>query len=314
MARSGTTDFTITANTIITRAIAIVSERSSEIPLDNNEITDGLVVLNTYVKFLMSEGLHLWTREEGVLFLREGVNDYTVGPNGDQATTLDDFINTTITTAAVTGANTLVVGSTTGMAASDFIGIELDDGTRQWTTIVSVDSSTGLTITDVLTDDVAVAKTVFTYTTILERPVRVESARRASTSGTTEVELDKWSRQQYMAQTNKTSQGTPVSFYYSPQLDDGRFYIWQTANNVNQYLKFTFQRTIENFDVSTNNPDFPIEWALPLIWNVAAMIGYEYDTPLQKMQMIEAKAGLMQEQILGFDEEVTSLSIQPDFT
>jgi hypothetical protein len=116
-----------------------------------------------------------------------------------------------------------------------------------------------------------------------------------------------------MAQTNKTSEGTPTCFFYSPQLDDGKFYIWQTANNVNQYLKFTFQRTIENFDTSANNPDFPIEWALPLVWNVAAMIGYEYDTPLSKMQMIEQKAGLLQQQILGFDEENTTLSIVPDF-
>jgi hypothetical protein len=314
MARSGQTDFTVTANTIVTRAIAICSERSSEIPLDNNEITDGLVVLNMYVKFLMSEGLHLWTREEGVLFLREGVNEYTVGPNGDQATTLADFVNTDITTAAVSTATTLVVTSTTGMTALDNIGIELDDGTRQWTTIVSVDSPTGLTITAALTDDVAIGKTVFTYTSIIERPVKVEAARRASTSGTTEVELDKWSRQEYMAQTDKTSQGTPVTFFYSPQLDDGKFYVWQTANNVNQYLKFTYQRTIENFDTSANNPDFPIEWALPLTWNVAAMLGYEYDTPLAKVQMIEAKAMLLQQQILGFDEELTSLNIQPDLT
>jgi hypothetical protein len=314
MARSGSTNYTITANGIITRAIAIISERSSEVPLDNNEIADGMIVLNTYVKFLMSEGLHLWTREEGVLFLRTGVNEYQLGPNGDQATTLDDFVKTDIATAAVSGANTLVVDSTTGMTASDFIGIELDDGTRQWTTIVSVDSSTGLTITDTLTDDVAVDNTVFTYTTIIERPMKIEGARRATTASGTEVEIDKWSRQEYMAQTNKTSQGTPTMFFYTPQLDDGKIYIWQTANNVNQYIKFTYQRTIEDFDDNANNPDFPIEWALPLIWNVAAMLAYEYDTPLQKVQMIEQKAGLMQQQILGYDEELTSLNIQPDFT
>lgn len=312
MARSGTIDFNVTADTIIRKALALVAERAAEIPLQNNEISDGMQDLNIMVKAWQGQGLHLWKRVEGVLFLDPGISSYLLGPDGAEATLEEDLINTELTTAAVITATTLVVTDTTGMTAGDFIGIELDDGTRQWTTIVSVDSATGLTITDALTAAAAIDSSVFTFTTIIERPLRIESARRHRLGSGTEVELNKWSRQQYFAQTNKASQGTQTNFYYQPKLDNGQIYIWQTANSVNQLLKFTFQQAIEDFDVTNNNPDFPVEWAEALIWGLAARIGHQYQVQLQKMQMIKADAEQYLDAILGFDEEVTSLDVQPD--
>jgi hypothetical protein len=313
MARSGSINFNISADEIIKKALAKIGERDADVPLTNEEMSDGMISLNVLVKSWQNEGLHLWKRAEGVLFLDPGITTYLLGPNGAEATLEDDFVNTELTTAALATSTTLVVTSTTGMLDGDFIGIELDDSTRQWTSIVTVDSATGLTITDPLTGAAAIDNSIFTYTTIIERPLRIESARRTRLGDDTEVELDKWSRQEYTSQTNKVSRGTPTAFYYSPNLDNGEISIWQTAQSVQQVLKFTFQRNIEDFDVTANNPDFPIEWAKTLIWNLAADIGLEYEVSLQKMQMIEAKAAGYLEQSLGFDEEVTSLDVQPDF-
>jgi len=315
MARSGTTNFTVSATSVINRALALVSERSAEVPFQDEEVNDALSTLNMMVKAWMADGLHLWTREEGVLFLRTGVSKYNLGgSSGDHATTEDDFVDTTITAAAVTGANTITVASTANMTASDNIGIELDDGTRQWTTIVSVDSSTGLTLTDTLTDDVAIGRTVFTYTTVIEKPVRVETSRRRLMSDNSDIEMNEWARQQYMAQPDKTSQGTPTNFYFSPEYTFGVMYVWQTASSVNQVVKFTFQRTIQNFDTVSDNPDFPQEWALALVYNLAALIGHEYDCPLQKLGMIKQEAMMLKDQVLGFDTEKVEMKMEPDFS
>ena len=260
MATSGTIDFEVNAAEIVQDAIAICSARNSEIPLTNNETSDGIRALNKMVKHWQTQSIHLWKRDEGVLFLQVGKQSYDIGgATVDEACLFDDFVHTQISTAASSGANTLVVDSTTGMTASDKIGIELDDGTRQWTTIVSVDSSTGLTITATLTDDVAVDNTVFTYTTDIDRPLRVDQARRRRITDTTEVTLDEWGREDYFGQTAKASQGTPTAYFYDPRLSEGRFYVWQTASDVNQVIFFTLQRTIEDFDISTNTPDFPVE-------------------------------------------------------
>ena len=314
MATSGSINFNMTAHEIVQAAVSIVDERSSEIPLTNNEISDGVKSLNRMVK-AWQQKFHLWKRKEGVLFLRTGITSYTLGGSSpDHSCLLSDFIDTTITTAAVSGATSLVVSSTTGMVAADKIGILLDDGTRQWTTIVTVDSATGLTITAALTDDVSVGNTVFTYTTVMERPLQIESTRRGLITNDVEVELDKWSRQQYFAQTNKTSQGTPVSFFYAPRLSDGIYYVWQTANNVNQLLYMTFNATIEDFYTSSNNPDFPVEWCDALVWNLAERIALEYQVALPKFQLIQAKAAELLDDALGFDQETVSLNLKPDFS
>lgn len=313
MATSGSIDFNMTALEIVQAAVSICTERASEIPLTSNEISDGLKTLNRMSKHWQTK-FHLWKRKEGVIFLRTGVNKYQLGGTSpDKSCLLSDFVNTTITTAAVTGATTLVVSSTTGMTALDKIGIQLDDGTRQWTTIVSVDSATGLTITAALTDDVAIGNTVFTYTTDLERPLRVESTRRGLITNDVQVELNKISRQQYMAQTNKASQGTPTSFFYSPRLTDGEYYIWQTANTVNQVLYITYNATLEDFDTSTNNPDFPVEWCDALVWNLAERIAFEYQVGIEKLSLIKVNAEQYLDDVLGWDEETTSLNLMPDF-
>ena len=86
MARSGSVDFAVTANDIIKKALALVADRAAEIPLTNNEITDGLQSINILVKAWQGQGLHLWKRDEGILFLDVGVNSYLLGPQGAEAT------------------------------------------------------------------------------------------------------------------------------------------------------------------------------------------------------------------------------------
>src|SRR5690349_18697247 len=57
----------------------------------------------------------------------------------------NDFINRGVR------ANCYICTSSAGMTIADNIGIKLDDSTRQWTTIVSIDSATQITVTDALT-------------------------------------------------------------------------------------------------------------------------------------------------------------------
>lgn len=320
MALSGSIDFIATGKQIVTAALNLIAERAAEIPTNNNEISDGLNALNRMVKAWQANGMHLWKLDEGILFLREGVNNFTVGTTtSDQATLEDDFISTTLSADFAAGVNTITVASTTGMKGlidsetADVIGIRLTDGTRQWTTIENVNSTTSLQITDVLTGAATSGDSVFTYTDAIEKPLRVHSMRRARFGQDQEIELEKWSRQQYFAQTLKTSQGTPTNFYFTPEISSGRFRIWQTANDVDQFLRFTFERTIQDFDESNNNPDFPVEWTDTLVWNLAARIGIEYGVSLQELQIITVRAEQMLDDLLGWDEEVTSLNVQPDY-
>jgi len=95
---------------------------------------------------------------------------------------------------------------------------------------------------------------------------------------------------------------------------NGRIYVWQTASSVNQFVRFSFERTIQDFDANSDNPDFPIEWTEALVWNLAARLGVDYDAPPQKMQLVTINAEIMLDDILGFDQEYDSINLQPDLT
>jgi len=313
MATSGSTDFTLTAGTVVEKAFSKIGVKPAEQALQATELQDGLDALNLMLKFMETEGLHLWTREEGVLFLDAGKTDYLVGPTGDEATTLDDFVGTTSTTALAALDVIIPVTSSAGMAVADKAGIQLDDGTRHWTTIVTVDSSTQITVTTGVPSIAASGNTVFTYTSIIERPLRITSFRRKTFAEDNEIPVEKWSRDEYFNQTNKASQGTVVNAYYSPLLTNGRIYVWQTASSVNDFVRFSFQRKIEDVDNKTNNLDIPTEWLEAVIYGVAARLVDDYNTPEPKATTVTVKAGSLFDAALGWDQEYDSINLSPDF-
>lgn len=313
MATSGSVDFSMTGTQVINKAFGKIGVKVAEQALEAQEFQDGIDALNLMLKAWQAQGLHLWSKEEGVLFLDKGKTDYLLGSTGDEATTLDDFVGTTTTTAEIALATVIEVASTTGMTAADNVGIELDSGIRHWTTIVTVDSTTQITITTGIPTVAKSGSSVFTFTSLIDRPLRVLSARRKTFGEDNEISVNSWARDQYFNQVNKASQGTVVNYYYSPQLGNGRFYVWQTASSINDFVRFTFERPIEDIDTGTDNLDFPVEWTEAIIYNLAARLADDYDAPAQKVQTVTNKAVAFLDDLLGFDEEMESIFLQPDF-
>jgi len=309
-----TTDFNLTAAQLVEDALKLNGLLVEDQPLESTALQNGLTSLNLMVKTWQAQGLHLWSKTEGVLFIRPGQTDYFLGATGDEATNFDGFIKTELTADAAISATVLVVTSTTGMVALDRIGIQLNDATRQWTTIVSVDSPTGLTITDPLLDAADSTNTVFTYTTQIQRPLRILGMRRANTDSDTEIEVTPFdSRSQYFNQPNKESQGTLVQYYYTPELGNGRVYLWQTGQSINDFIRFTFERPLNDFDDNDDPADFPVEWTETLLYNLSKRLGVAGNVPQQRLSNIAAEAQFLLDQALGFDTDPLFLQVQPEF-
>ena len=434
---------TVSALKIVTRSLRLIGEADANQPIDANQLSDGLESLNAMMKAWQSQGLHLWTKTEGILFLDKGRTDYRLGPNGDECGNADDFVNTELSVAGVVTDRILTMDSTIGMEGAtdilssdpsestqdwtvvagtlaivstslevsnaaavagevertfsglvagrkyqvtsgftlstspsvtynikdgattlatetltatgtskieftatqtshtfevlngdttgtnktittsielfdtttgDLVGIRLDDGTRQWTKIIDVLGSTQVRNVDGLTSAAAIDNSVFSIPELIPRPIRLLQVRRFTIGGNDEIEVEKWSRQEYFAQPDKTSQGQMNNWYYSPQLADGRIYVWQTASDVDQVAKFTYTRPINVLESNAESPDFPAEWDDPIVYNLAARIGPEYRIPTDRLDRIEIKAVAMLDDALGFDREDDSLNIQPVFS
>jgi hypothetical protein len=306
---------TATAIDIIDGALRLIQQVDSNQTTPAVEAQDALQALNQMLKSYQNQGLHLWTKTEGILFLDVGKQSYSLGPSGDEACNVDDFINTELSTAGAALDTTLALDDTTGMAVGDNIGILLDDGTRQWTTIATIPGGTSVTINVALTGAAAIDNSVFTFTTFLPRPLRILQLRRDNIGDTNnELESNQWSRDEYFAQPNKSSQGDLVNWYYSPQLTDGRIYVWQTANDADKVARFTYERP---FDVYVNTTDvvtLPSEWFRTIKYNLAVDIAPEYSVEPAVLDRITGKAALLLEDSLGFDQENDALQMQPDFT
>jgi len=291
---------TVTANDIVKGALRLIGETDANQSPEASETQDGLEALNFMMKAFQSQGLHLWTKVEGILFTDVGKQNYKLGPNGDEACNEDDFINTELSVVGAALASTITVDSVTGMLVNDKIGIKLDSGVRHWTTIKSINTSTKvITLTVVLPTAAAIDNSVFTFTSLVPRPLRILQLRRDTIGNTSdELESDQWSRKEYFAQPDKDSQGDLVNWYYTPELTNGRIYVWQTSNDADKIARFTYIRPIDINTTTADNPDFPSEWFRMLKYNLAVDIAPEYRIPQDRLSTIKILADEMLENAL----------------
>lgn len=216
--------------------------------------------------------------------------------------------------SAVSGETSLLASlNYRDKSAGDRIGIELDDDTRHWDDIVTVDSATQVTINNGIPSAAATGLSVYSYGTAIARPMRLLQARFGENIAASEIPVEQWSRDEYFDQPDKDSSGTVVNWYYTPALSTGELYVWQVANSVDQVLRFTY---LDPIDVPTNSTDdleFPSEWYMPLKWAIAAELGPSYGLPDNRQAVLEVKSLTTLDNVLGFDVERDSMAMQPDF-
>lgn len=311
MSLSGTSTYTMTAGEIVTEMYDLTGVRAEESPLESYEIQKGLRILNLMFKAWQATNVHLWKKEQGALFPTPGVGKYTVGPNAEYATNLDDFVSTELTADAASGATSITVTSTAGISANDKVGVKISNSYRFWTTIASVDSTTQLTLSVALTSAATSGNSVFSFTDAIERPLYVSAARRSFYNVDSDIDVTVFSNDQYFEQVNKTSQGSITRVYYQPKLTDGLMYIHQTPSSVDQYLKFTYAQAIQDINSQADNVDFPAEWLEGIIYNGAMRLGISSDCPREKWDQIVTLAVPFYENVIQFDEEKTSFNIVP---
>ena len=304
MTTSGSYDYNITGQNIILETLELIGVAGTGFTVSSEDQKTVLRTFNLFVKWLQSKGVGLWKNVEISLFPSYEGYSYDIGPTGDHCST--NAYKTEIATAASSGASSIVVDSDDNMTDGDYIGIELDDGTLQWTTINGSPSSNTVTLTAALTDDVAVNNHVYNYTSKTQRPTEIVEVRRVNADGT-ENPIEIYSRQEYMSLSQKTSKGAPISIYYDPLLTNGKMWVWNACGDVQQYIKFTGRIMIEDFDSATDDPDFPQEWTLALCYTLARLVAPKFG------RVLDPDFKLMQSElfdsVFGFDMEDTSIFI-----
>lgn len=264
MSRSGSYNFTVDRDTLIKRAMQNINIINVNQTARGADQEFAVHTLQALIKFLQARGVQLWNRRQATLFTAYQDQTYSISNTGDHCT--NSYVNTTLSADEASGQTILSVTSSSGMTAADAVGIELDDKSRQWTTIVSVDSATQITVTAALTSSAASGATVVAYTNkIADRPLRILDARTVDLkNSSTSVSMENIGYDQYFNIPVKTTDGKPFNFYYDKLLDAGVLYLFPRPNDVATLVEFTYHEAMEDVDSSTDNFDIPSEWILPL--------------------------------------------------
>jgi hypothetical protein len=305
MAVSGSKNFSITRSSIIEAALRKVGVYDQGEAVSGDETAAASFALNLMVKEWVVDGADIFLRTESTLFLQPDTQTYNLST--DHIT--DSYVETTLSAAEASGQTVISVTSSTGMTAADNVGIKMDDNTIHWTTIVSVDSATQITITTATDDDAASGNKVYAYTTKSDRPQKLLYAFRSDKNGF-DTEVNIIGSNEYFRQSNKTSDGPPVEVWYNPQGNQsaGKLHVWPDNGGANwDKLVLIAQHLPDDFDASSDNADFPIEWGNALVWGLAAELGSEYGIPNVEQQKLWAIAQDKLDKVLNYDQENASV-------
>jgi len=315
MATSGVYTFSRNRDQIITDALRRVGAIEAGETPGSQEVTDASAVLNSLIRHWQGTGTHIWRTAEATLFLQADQTTYTLSSTSTDHCT-ESFVETTILADEANGQTVLSVTSSTGMTAADYVGIQVDDGSFHWTTIVSVDSATQITITAAIDDSAAAGNVVVTYTTKIVRPLKILAARRYSFDSAIDTPIDVEDREEYFDIPNKTDSGTPNLIFYDRRggaNSTGKLYVWQPQSSPTDAIKFTWARPIQDFNAAGDDADLPLEWTRTLVLNLAVELASEYDVPEQKILRLQAQADRALREMVWNETELGFISFRPEF-
>lgn len=314
MATSGSIDFIVTTEDIVTEALELLGVLGEGESPTTAQLTSSKRTLNMMAKSWQAEGLNLFAVKRNFLFVEKGTTSYELSSTSS-ANFVTAFFQTTLSVASAATTNTVTVTSVTNIANGDSIGIFNDNAEVQWNTVIGAPVGDVVTLTDNLEFNVDAGAVVYSYkqTAKANRPMLVLESYNQIFNATA-IPLEMISRIDYYELTNRTTGGVINQVYYDPQIGTGaNLFVWPTGDDERNYLELLIQRTLEDFDGDTDNPDFPQEWYMPLATNLARALAPKYGTPQMDYSRIMQQAREWFSMAKDFDTELgTSMYIRPD--
>ncbi len=315
MAISGSSDYSINRDEIIAHSYRILGALRAGGTPSADDITDGNQALNIMLKAWQAYGLQLWVIKQATVIPSKGQLTYSLGSSASDDHISQDMNKTEMRIAGVTSDTILEVDTTSGMAVSDNIGVVLDDGTVHWTTIASITDSDTVVITTGIASASAIDNHIYWYTTKIVRPNELLELYRREFDEKIDVPLIRLSRTDFFTLSDKDTEGTPVNYYYDPQLTSTILHVWPVAGDIfskNSVFIANIKKPFDDMDSATDTLEFPQEWYEAIVYGLAErlapMIGY----PLQDRQMLKMEAREYLDLALSFDHEQTDVTFVID--
>jgi hypothetical protein len=326
MATSGSYNFSLTAAQLIYNAAENIGIVAAGETINSNHEASLLRRLNMIVKELQGTadgmpGIKIWTRQRLTLLLAKGQQTYSIGPASSDARASTQVGRTTIDAAEASGQTTISVtattdttsypGTTLTMTASDFIGVEQDDGTIHWSTVSSVAAGDTVTIADATSAAAAVGNYVWWFTSRAQRfPVCESAVLRDEDFKDVPLDVYADARQYDMGVADKQVDGVATCILVEPVRAATRVTLNAQPTDVTDTVVLTVLYPAEDYDSTSNDIAAPQEWLGFLEWELTLrgcpMFGREF-TPTMK-----ANYDVSRSRAFNLNPEMSVLYFQPN--
>jgi hypothetical protein len=145
------------------------------------------------------------------------------------------------------------------------------------------------------------------------KPLKIIQAFLRNTTSSVDTPMEIVTKQEYWDLGNKSSTGLPIQLMYDPNIMYGTIYLFPTPDSVAQtgyQVHIIYQRPFEDFDASTDTPDFPQEWTEAIKYGLAVRLAGEYGMPVQDRRQLIQEAVAIKSEALSFGTEEGSLYFQ----
>lgn len=324
MTTSNSFDYSLTAADIIRSAYEDLGVIAPGETVGTNDRTMALTRLNMLVKQLqgdpdISPWLKILSRRRITLALAKGEQTYLIGPSSTDSRASTQMGRTTLTASYAAGNTVLAIasntdtttypGTTVTMTNGDIIGIQLSDGTIQWTTISGTPTTT-VTIANSLTSATASGKYVWWFTSRAQRFTTLESAVLREAGGTdSALNVYRDVREYEQGVADKFADGDPTAILVEPLRLNTRVTLNSQPTNVAKQIIFTALYPAEDYDATTDDIAFPQECFLFLSWELAFLLSASYGRWTPEMEKNRATALT---RARSMNPEVSSLYFQPN--
>lgn len=234
MTTSNSTDFSVSRDDIINRALRLIGAVAQGETPTSAQISEASTALNSLVKAWQADGMPLWALKRYNITLTASTNSYNIG-----------------------------VGQT-------------------------IDTP---------------------------KPLKVLQAWFHNTSSNVDVPMRIVTQQEYNILGNKTSSGQPIQLWYEPLNMYGTLHVFPTPSSTdaaNGYITILYQRPFEDFDSSTDTPDFPQEWYDAIMYGLATRLAPEYGLDIPSRKTLWQEMSVIKQDALNFGLEEGSLYFQVD--
>ena len=280
-----------TRNDIVNFSLTLIGVKAANEDAQDADLALAAEGLDDMVKMWQADGAHLWSRRSFTQFLKPAQIEYQIGDQAlelssglpvdpdklDHAT--ETYENSTLAAEALTGAFTVVLDSSVAVTCdedspiqvNDYIVFQTASDGWWWSQVKQLTPPSTVMLTTAIPSDLAEGTVTNWYTEMLGKALRVPDMRRQQGFPPTssEIQMEQMGRIDYLNLPNKLSSGTPVQFYYNPQINSGQLFVWPAPTTNDLYLNGTYYRPLDVFDDADSAADFPNEWLAALKYNLA---------------------------------------------